>query len=269
MQKVKGRELQHIEDETIYLVAANNRDSSFSYTPFSGLNIDDFEPVIEQVDEVIVEEKVEEQHFSKIEEEITISLLLEKFDELESYISDLKNTIQELTKEKKLSEERIEELEKHEKAYKEALVLVRDIEHNQTVEKEDDPQMYGHNLLKGKGKILVLGSGPINKKDMEMISKKNYGFDKKDLVFETDYDKITDSFGRVQSGKYKIAIVASTPHSAKGIAGNSSPLEALKTNNNFKIVVETRNEAGQLTATMTSFKKAMDEVCYKLKNWED
>lgn len=267
-EKIKERNIKHIEDVNEYYISVNNRDSVYSYTAFANVDTKNFietyitDDVEEEIVEEIVEEK-EELNFNELEEEVTVSYLLDTFDKMNAYIKELQNTIEELTKEKALSDEKNAQLESMKKAIEQDMVAYREAVSNvQIVEKEYDPSMKGHNLLNHNKKVLVVGDF-METRDCRGITKA-FGFENTDFEYETDYEKVKNMGYRLRnSGRYEAVIMGPVPHKVKGMGDESSFIQAMKSTG--IVVVEARNSSGDLRLCKDTFKKAMKKLCVELE----
>lgn len=272
-KKVEERTYKHIEDINSFIIAVSNGEAATTVAnAFSKLNLADFaidtsvesdtEEIQETVDEIIACE------FSEIEEEITIGLLIEKLDGMELYIKALQNTIEDLTKKQEMSAERINELEAKKRAYEQDFVMIRDYMSTNMDSGEDaiEEDKIGHSLLSGNGKILVLGASGIGTDKLSAIAKRDYGFDKNDIDFETDYYNGANLSERIlKGGKYKYVIIGAVPHSAKGRLHESSIVESLKKNGNFELVIDGRSKSGKLKLTKESYRDALNKIVLTLR----
>ena len=263
--KISGRDNAHITDEQEYLIRTSNEASSNTVMAdlIKGLNItfsEDFmEPEIELPKETVKEEP--RIQMNKFEEEITIGLLLDKMEERDAYIDELLDIIEKLNTENKLTKEKMQELEDKNAEYKRAFVAIRASIPEQ---KEDNPvtigELSGHDLLGKKGRILVLGGASLDEKTMTGIAKQ-YGFERKDFVFEIDYDKVKSMAGRVSYGeRFSAIILGACPHKVSLLGDYSSFIEKCKNDENLPDTYETRTNTGELKLTKESFRKAMEAM---------
>ena len=212
---------------------------------------------------------------------MTIAYLLAKLDEREQYINEREEYIQELLdnianseaeKNSEINEliDVIREQSDKIKEQSEAITRIRIfndeeamIHSQKNIEKEKKQKdKFGHALLENRKKIIVVGATNLSIEVMKGIITKEYGFDMNDFVFETDYDKVVHSSGRIiESNKYQAIIFGCCPHSASGKGKWSSLIERCKNSSDGTLVVDARNTAGNLKVTKSSFRKALSEIC--------
>lgn len=127
---------------------------------------------------------------------------------------------------------------------------------------ESNGIIYGHDLLDGNKKILVIGQ-PVVSVDKLLGIVKNYGYDKKDFVFWSDYDKIKSYAERMVGGSFTGIIAGPMPHKVTGLGDNSSLIEKMK-QPGYPHMEEARNESGELKITKSSFRKALEGMTQHL-----
>ena len=269
-EKSKEREIVHITDGQSYFISKTNgsaEEESELSKKLKSLNV--AWAVDENVEEKTEESVLEEEGFSCMEEEVTIGLLVEKLEELES----LNKHMVELLESKQIqSDETIHALQEKNKEYEDAIMRMRLFNENELAmaeevqfKKESKKESgFGHNLLRRNKQILVLGDTEIRTKDMQSIAKKDYGFEKGDLEFLTDYDKVVHAAKRIQnSDKYDAIIFGCCPHKVKNNSW-SSLLEQFKNYVGDMIVIDARNYSGNLKVTKESYRYALDKICDEL-----
>jgi len=270
-QKCAERNNEHIVDiEDYYLAKANEEtceENEFA-KKIRQLNVvwtPDFEEL------VVEEEAIEEPEiFNKNEEEITIHYLLEKLDEREQFIQELLEKLENRDKNELEKDAKIDELIEIIKERTDALIRIRAFNEEETAaqfnrnmkKEEKQKEMFGHKLLKEHKKVIVVGSTNLSAEVMKAIITKEYGFDEKDFEYETDYEKIVRSSGRIiNSSKYQAIIFGACPHSTMAKEKWSSMIERCKRSETSAFVVDARSTTGKLKVTKESFRKAISEIC--------
>ncbi len=263
--KISARDHAHINDEQEYLIKTSNEDSANTVMAdlIKGLNIE-YQEVDTAPEPEVVQETVKEEpgsHMNKFEKEITIGLLLDTMEERDAYIDELLGIIEKLNTEHKLTQEKMQELEEKNAEYKRAFVEIRATIADQ---KEENTEVIGenigHDLLGKKGKILVLGAASLDEKTMNGIAKQ-YGFERRDFVYETDYEKVKSMAGRVSYGeRYSAIILGACPHKVSMLGDYSSFVEKCKNDENLPDTYETRTSSGELKLTKESFRKALEAM---------
>ena len=266
-EKSKEREIVHILDGQEYFLSKANgktEDEGAISKMLKSLNVawaqDEIEVI--EVEELVVEEEA----LSTEEEEITIALLVEKLEELESYNKYL---VELIDSKEVQSDETIRCLQEKNKEYEEVIMRMRLFNENEQVaaeecrarKEEKKAEYFGHNLLGRNKQILVLGNTEIRLKDMQSIAKKDFGFEKGDFEFITDYDKVVHAAKRVQnSGRYDAIIFGCCPHKVKNNSW-SSIIEQYRNCAGDLIAVDARTQNGNLKVTKESYRKALDSIC--------
>jgi hypothetical protein len=176
---------------------------------------------------------------------------------LETKIVDLQNGIANLTKQLESA------LNNRDDNFENAQELVGSsvFEKNNSGEYRTD----GHVLLtknQRNQKILVIGAGT-NKDTLSLIVKKR-GFEKNDVEFILDYDKITNITRKMNFGNYAAIICGPMPHSASGIGDDSSLITALENNEYCSVVVRATKTNGALSLNDSAFKRAINSVMERL-----
>ncbi len=118
-----------------------------------------------------------------------------------------------------------------------------------------------------KKKILVVGE---NKKEAALRAiASEFGFDKDNLVFISEYDKIKQLADRIQwNSPYAGIIFGSLPHKTTGTDGYSSLIQKCETEEGFPHVEQARTEAGELRLTNEAFRKAVRKMAVYLQSIE-
>lgn len=258
-QKIAGRTVKHIENEQEYLVERLNDNEEQSaiarlieQTGYEAPANE--EEVIERitVEEVVAKEAQEERQ-TAFEENISISLLWDKIDELERLNSELIAKLEVYEADK----QEMETIKRQNAEYKVALTQMRLLYTEGSYAKEAAEPEEAHDLLGRNKKILVLGNADFDESQMLGIAKA-VGFDKSDLEFCTDYDKVVNEAARLQNcAKYEAVIFGQCPHKVKKNAGYSSLIERFKQEEGLPFSVDARSKAGQLKVTKESFKTAL------------
>lgn len=262
--KIDDRRIKHIESEQEYLInSCNSVDEDFVFAQkFAelGIDISNFEVEKESIAEDTIEEEITET-FSKLEEEITIGLLLEKMECMQADIDELLQLVDNISTKSNLQ---IEELQKKNEEYKMAIVQMRLYSQTEPIANKEVDDMTGHDLLGNHSKILVIGGEELGVNVMQGIAKL-YGFDKKDFDYVA-YDKAKDFMERIRrNGKYKAIIYGACPHKTTDNAGYSSAIEKMKNVPGMPYVVDARNQSGKLKVTKGSFKAALESIYQNIR----
>lgn len=265
--KVDTRDIKHIEDEQEYLMKSccSSASESIFTQKFAELGIDmsvlasDFEPEMAEVEEV--QEEIQEEALSAVEEEITIGLLLEKMEGMQAYMDELLQLVENVSNE---SSAQIAELQKKNEEYKRVIVQMRTFSQIEAEEEKVPEEMTGHDLLGEHSKILVIGGQELGVNIMQGIAKM-YGFDKKDFEF-VDYDKAKDFTDRIRKdGKYRAVVFGACPHKTAGLAGYSSTFEKMKNEPGMPYAADARSKSGKLKVTKESFRSALELICQDMR----
>ncbi len=269
--KSEERRIRHILNEQSYLTDCIHQFTEVSEISLKIKNLGIcFENIEEDRDIELLAEKEEEitekrqaPDFTRFEEEITVGLLLEKMESMQSYMDELLKEIETLNNE---SEARIAELQEKNREYKRALVEIRTMTGNEKTEAEEEGDVFktGHSLLGNHGKILVIGGGELGINVMYGIAK-IFGFEKRDFEF-VDYEKAKDFTDRIRrDGRYSAIIIGSCPHKVSAGAGYSSAVEKFKQTEGMPYTADARNRSGKLKITKESFKQALSDIYCVLK----
>ncbi|MBE5844542.1 MAG: hypothetical protein E7302_10335 [Butyrivibrio sp.] len=263
--KISGREHSHIFDEQKYLVASSNEESGSSVMAelIKGLNLDldEFEHEVEVTPEpeVIEDDTMKAPEFNPFEEDVTIQILVEQLEKMKEYQDTLLGIIEEFNTVDKV---KMKEFEAENAEYKRALVEIRAhvAESCAAKEKTDTNSMGGHALLGQRGKILVLGECSLDEKTMNGIAK-TYGFERKDFVYETDYDKVMSMAGRLSyGGRYSAIILGACPHKVNQLGDYSSFISKCKNDENLPNAYDARTLSGELKVTKESYRRALEAI---------
>ena len=264
--KAGERHIKHILDEQTYLV---NSLHQFESTTEFGMKLASLNLVYSVAEEdaadetVLVDEAVEEYSesgLSESQEKMTIEILLEKMETMQT---DMDKLIHEIERVNTESSARIDELQEKNDEYKRVILQMREFTgctQDHTFEKEvDSVEIPGHDLLGRHGKILVIGGQELGTNIIHGIAK-SLGFEKKD--FETwDYDKTKDYADRIRKdGRFKAVIVGACPHKTTNVYGFSSTVEKLKNTEDMPFTVDARSKSGKLKVTKDSLRRALLEV---------
>ncbi len=268
--KISGREHAHIYDEQEYLIKACNAESGCSTMAdiLSGLNITYVEPVLQKeeiVTETVQDNRPQAPQMIEFEKEITIELLYEQVVKWKDYSDKLLGIIEEFDT---VDRVRMKELEKENAEIKRAMVEIRaHISDSRAVENDiPTDNASGHDLLGQRGKILVLGECSLDEKVMNGISK-IYGFERKDFVYETDYDKVMNYAGRLSyGGRYSAIILGACPHKVNLLGDYNSFIEKCKNDENLPDAYDARTLSGELKVTKESYKRTLEAIIKDLKN---
>ena len=267
--KSSARANPHIKNADTYILSSVNENESFTESVgsciekmLSSLGIV-LEDDVQEISEEPPAPEPEEEEFTEEEEEITISLLYDKLEAVQAYVTELEAAI------RKYEKERIPELEKKNKEYLDALSAVRafadrEKEHHHT---EEEVKTDGHSLLqKISKKILVIGSTEIGVSNMRGIAKSYFGFTNADFEFVDDYEKVKSESKRIiDSKRYYAVITGCMPHKVAGLGDWSSLIEKFRSDGSQMYFADARNAAGGLRVTKSSFKKALKEIFDRLQ----
>lgn len=265
--RAEERMISYIVDEQEYAIMAANRDTLAESETTIGAamkqaGIAIIEELVEEKEEEVTEEK--EEDLTEAEQEITIGLLVDQMQKMQDYIDELMHHIEHNEKE---SQEEINALKSQNKEYKDALLNIRmymDNEKKEVVTAEK--VLRGHNLLEKNEKILVLGNTDIRIDEMRAIARDNYGFEKTDFEFITDYDKVKSYGNRIHNSERFVAVIfGNCPHKVAGIGKYASIIDEFKTRTGCPLSIDARTQAGGLKITKQSFRAALYEVFFKLK----
>ena len=269
---VKERNTPHIYDVNEYLLAVTNgieEEETIFSRALAGMEqlIYAPEPANEEVleQQEVEENKADIIEFNQFEQEVTISLLVEQMEGMQEYIEKLLTHIENNEKE---SQEELDSLRAENAEYKRALMQMRsfvDSEENHA-ELSVDEKAIGHNLLSNNEKILILGATDIRVSEMRAIARDFSGFEKADLEFITDYEKIKSAASRVySSSRFAAVIFGNMPHKVAGLADYTSMIDEFKNRMDCPFSVDARSKAGGLKITKQSFREALAQVIANLK----
>ena len=282
--KIEERDIKHIFDEQEYFVSACNQsiDSESINTLghiIENLHIDFSKEVVEEIVEVLQEEVPYEINANQ--NEITISFLYDELEKAQALINEQWQMIKVLEAEKlnisndsNEKEERykdqINELELKIKEREKAMVQMRtfgieEMNRIENSENKEDEEMFGHCLLNHNRKLLVLGATKIDTKTMLAVLSKEFGFEKTDIDFLTDYNKLK-SYGSGISNKYDAVILGACPHKVKKMGDWNSAVEKILADEFIPAVADARMKNNTLGVTKCSFRQAVSTVVTKLKN---
>ena len=267
--KISEREHSHIYDEQEYLIKSSNAESGSSIMAdiIKGLNINYEEPEVKE-EEAIVEgpqdNRPQAPEMSELEKEITIGLLYEQVKKWKDYSDKLLGIIEEFDT---VDRVRMKELEEENAEYKRAMVEIRSHINDNLVEEKKDisDKSGGHDLLGQRGKILVLGECSLDEKVMNGISK-TYGFERKDFVYEVDYDKVMSYAGRLSyGGRYSAIILGACPHKVNLLGDYSSFIEKCKNDETLPNAYDARTFSGELKVTKESYRRTLEIIIKDLR----
>lgn len=96
--------------------------------------------------------------------------------------------------------------------------------------------------------------------DMNGIAK-TYGFERKDFVYETDYDKVMSMAGRLSyGGRYSAIILGACPHKVNQLGDYSSFITKCKNDENLPNAYDARTLSGELKVTKESYRRALEAI---------
>lgn len=283
--KIEERETKHIVDEKGYYVSTCNSMNVGENGTILGKLIKNLDIEFAE-EEVVVEEVVEEvqeaapYEFDAKQHEITISYLLDEIEKAQALIREQWIVIKSLeadklditndSSEKELQyKEKISELELKVKEREKAMVQMRvfgmgEIDRMKKSEEDIDEEMFGHNVLGHNKKLLVFGATKIDTNTMLAVLVKEFGYEKNDIDFMTDYTKIK-SFGSSISSKYDAVIVGACPHSVKKKGNWTSAVDKILADEFIPAVADARLKNSTLGVSKDSFRNAIRTVTLKLK----
>ncbi len=270
--KAGERRIRHILDEQSYLL-----DSLHQYDMTTtlgvklaelGLVFDDQKEGLEcepETAEKMEKDQPVDRGFTRFEEEITVSLLMEQMESMQAYMDELLHELEKVSTE---SSAKIDELQKKNDEYRRAMVQMREYAGCTEDGKPDDQvnpdNMPGHDLLGTHGKILVIGGQELGTNIMHGIAK-TMGFEKKDFEF-VEYDKTKDFADRIRkNGRYSAIIFGACPHKTTAGSGYSSALTKLEQTEDMPFTVDARSKSGKLKVTKESFREALWDICENLR----
>lgn len=278
-QKAAEREHLYISDENQYLLSKANSEQESSgelEVKIRQLNVS-WE--VDAEEDAVENENMEaepEAEMNEAEKEITVGLLFDMLQERERYIQELLENLEKSKLERDTeTKELIDIIKKQSETIKErtdALTRIRifteeesQVQFQRDMEKKTrEKEKVGHNLLKNRKKIMVLGATNLSAEVIKGIIIREYGFEESDFECETDYDKIVHSSERiVNRSRYQAVIFGCCPHSVTGKGKWSGVIERCKQEGGI-CVVDARSSSGNLKVTKASFRNALDEVCKKL-----
>ena len=264
--KISSRHIKHIDDENDFFLSVINDEEDFNVMKHALAEIDIQCEEPENIEEESIEESEREPGYDMNfrEKEITIGLLLETIDGMQTYIDELLGEIEKFNSVDKV---RMDELEKKNAEYKAALVRMRDFVGNEADRNtKSSPEGFsGHELLGRNKKILVLGATALDQNTMSGIAKL-YGFEKKDFEYETDYKRVVNYAGRINSNnRYAAIIFGACPHKVSDLGEWSSLIEKFRQCEDLPFSYDARNHSGELKVTKESFKHALWNVCNEFR----
>ena len=303
--KIDERENRHIYDEKKYYVGACNEKSNDETSNTLGKLIKNLNVTFEN-DEIEVsagvekteknnskvkqKDKIKEEfQFNEEEKEITLSLMFDEIQRAQALIheqlevikaleTELDNMRDKNSKDESMYKDMIRDLEVKVKERDKAMVQIRVFGQEEAERRNvsvndklnSNEKLCGHNLLARNKKILVLGGTDIHVEDMCGVLVKEFGYEKKDVDFQTDYNKIK-SHGSSISNKYDAVIIGACPHSVKGLGDWNNLVDKLLADEFIPAVADARLKNGALKLSRESFKKAVWDVSCQLKarNEED
>ena len=120
----------------------------------------------------------------------------------------------------------------------------------------------GHRLLAPNRKILVIGGSEVKENVLRGIAKNDFLFEKRDLDYILDYDKIKSQTDRIKpySSAYSGIIVGPCPHKTGGIGDYTSFVSKLANEEGYPFTIEARDAGGSLKISKESFRKALERM---------
>lgn len=274
-KKASKRNNPHILNEQEYLIGRCNEESGNSEFALK-LQALDLDFIKEDVQHDMYIEEVHEEAedvpaLTEFEEELTIGLLMDKIEKMNEYVKMLQDTIETMNiQNSKQLAEISEKNAEYKRAYLELKRFIQDEGITGSRESnKDTADKHGHDVLGRNGKILILGASQVDENVMLAIAKKEFGFDKNDIEFEIDYNKVVSRAGRIQiDGRYKGIIFGCCPHKVAGLGDWTSIIEKIHAHDDSIISVDARCKAGGLKVTKESYRTALRSVVSKLMEAE-
>ena len=266
--KANERNVTHITDERTYLMkeCVLEEGSTELAKKIQALAVE-FDREEEKEDIVIVEDISKTEQLTEAEEEITIGLLLEKMEGMQSYVNELLRMLETVNQE---SQEKIQELRKKNTEYERVILQMRGfLEQEKMYQNKNygEDEAICHNLLGNHNKILVIGGKNLGVNVMQGIAK-DVGFEKQDFEF-VDYDKAKSFTERIRTeGKYRAIIIGACPHKTRNSGAYSSPVEMFKRTEGMPYTADARSKTGKLKVTKQSFREALMDVYTYLREAE-
>lgn len=120
-------------------------------------------------------------------------------------------------------------------------------------------------VFQRKQKLLIVGE---NKKESALRAiASEFGFEKDNLTFINNYDKIKKLADRIQwNSPYAGIIFGALPHKTTGADGYSSLIQKCALEEGYPHVEEARTEAGELRLTNEAFRKAVRKMAVYLQS---
>ena len=219
-------------------------------------------------------QKIHDLQFKLKEQEELVELYKREYDKLleaiqtkETHLLDLKkqndkileqNEKELISYRKKLAEaQSINEQLKQENA---ELITKKEKGNDSAVETTE--VINGHRLLAPNRKILVIGGSEVKENVLRGIAKKDFLFEKRDLDYILDYDKIKNQTDRIKpySSAYSGIIVGPCPHKTGGIGDYTSFVSKLANEEGYPFTIEARDAGGSLKISKDSFRKALEKL---------
>lgn len=267
--KASERQNEIITDSASYIINIVNSNSNDSVSLISKAldRINIFLPEShEEYNELISEAPFSDDPENMIKEQndITIEILLDQIQNMQNHIDEL---LTHVDISKKESQKKIQYLSHQNKEYKKAFVNIRTFLHEETpLSEESNDNNCGHDLLSKNEKILVLGNADIHIDKMRAIAHDDFGFEKSDFEFITDYPKIKNYGNRMhKSIRFAAILFGNCPHKVANMGAYNNLIAEFKERACCPIAVDARNKAGALKITKNSFRCALKQICVELK----
>lgn len=208
------------------------------------------------------------------EQEEIIALYKKEYDELLETIHEKDTHLLDL---KKQNEEIIQQNENELAKYREKLEEAQAInerlklENEKHISKNEEGSIIaaetieiidGHKLLAPNRKILVIGGSEVKENVLRGIAKKDFLFEKRDLDFILEYDKIKNQTDRIKpySSAYSGIIVGPCPHKSGGSGDYASFISKLANEEGYPFTIEARDVGGTLKISKDSFRRALGSM---------
>lgn len=221
-------------------------------------------------------QKIHDLQVKLKEQEEVIALYKNEYDKLleaihvkDTHLLDLKKQNEDIIKQNE------NELAKYREKLEEAQAINErlKLENAKNVSKDKDGEgsittvettetIDGHRLLAPNRKILVIGGSEVKESVLMGIAKKDFLFEKRDLDYILDYDKIKNQTDRIKpySSVYSGIIVGPCPHKTGGIGDYNSFISRLINEEGYPFTIEARDVGGALKISKDSFRRALEKM---------
>lgn len=112
----------------------------------------------------------------------------------------------------------------------------------------------------------MLGNADIHIDKMRAIAHDDFGFEKSDFEFITDYQEIKNYGNRMhKSIRFADILFGNCPHKVANMGAYNNLIAEFKERACCPIAVDARNKAGALKITKNSFRCMLKQICVELK----